>query len=211
MRNLLIFGDNQFAERISKYIILEGRDKLLGFTQERQFISRNNINGYPVIPFEELRMVVSDDFEIILGIGYAQLNAIREKVFHKCKNIGYKIANYISTRAMCYSDNIGDGNFISPGVLIGPDCIIGDGNFLASCAILSHDNKIGNYNFISTNVVFGGFANVEDRCFFGLNSTVKDNVTIAADNLIGSAANVLKSISYRGGGICGKSCRSING
>ena len=83
--------------------------------------------------------------------------------------------------------------------MVGPGCRIGIANYIASCAVLSHDNQIGNFNFISTSAVFGGFAKVEDRCFFGLNTTVKDNVTVASENLIGSAANVIKSISYRGG------------
>lgn len=54
MRNLIIFGDTSFAERLSLYIEAEKIDKVIGFTQERQFISRKEINGLPIIPFEDL-------------------------------------------------------------------------------------------------------------------------------------------------------------
>ena len=38
---------------------------------------------------------------------------------------------------------------------------------------------------------------------------MKDNVTVASENLIGSAAKVIKSISYRGGYI-GNPARILN-
>lgn len=201
MRNLIIFGDSQFSERISKYIIAEGKDKLIAFTQEKQYMTRYEINNHKVIPFENLALI-KEDFEIILGVGYSNINTLREKIYNYCKSAGYKVGTYISTHAICYSDDIGEGCFICPGALIGPGCRIGVANFIASCAVLSHDNQIGNFNFISTSAVFGGFAKVEDRCFVGLNSTVKDNIIIASENLIGSATNITKSISYipEGGG-----------
>lgn len=40
------------------------------------------------------------------------------------------------------------------------------------------------------------FSKIEDNCFFGLHSTIKEGITIAGNNLIGSAANVLKLINY---------------
>ena len=198
MRNLIIFGDSQFSERISKYIIAEGKDRLIAFTQEKQYMTRCVIDTYKVIPFEDLSSL-KEDFEIILGVGYSNMNTLRSAIYNLIKSTGYKVGTYTSTHAICYSDDIGEGTFICPGAVVGPGCRIGIANYIASCAVLSHDNQIGNFNFISTSAVFGGFAKVEDRCFFGLNTTVKDNVTVASENLIGSAANVIKSISYRGG------------
>ena len=93
MRNLVVFGDSQYAERISKYIVIEGRDKLVAFTQEHSFISRKEINGVPVIPFEQLNHALMYDFEIVLGIGYTKMNTFKRKIFDLCKQKGYKIAN----------------------------------------------------------------------------------------------------------------------
>ena len=57
MRNLIIFGDTPFAERVFKYINFEGKDKVIAFTQEKNFISKKELQGLPVIPFEELDSV----------------------------------------------------------------------------------------------------------------------------------------------------------
>lgn len=204
MRNLIIFGDTTFAERLFKYISFEGRDKVIAFTQEQNFISKRELQGLPVIPFEELE-TLNLDFEIVIGIGYTQMNQLKKKVYDLCKSKGYKVATYISTNAIVYTNDIQEGCFLAPGAVVGPGCKLGKANFLGSSVVLSHDNEIGDFNFISTNAVFGGFSKVKDNCFFGLHCTIKDGIDIASNNLFGSAANVLMSINIPGG-ICRQSC-----
>lgn len=198
MRKLIIFGDTPFAERLYSYIEFDGKDRVIAFTQEREFMTKKELHGIPVVPFEDLAGLESD-FEIVLGIGYTKMNHLRKKIYTMCKRMGYRVATYISSDAIVYTKDIQDGCFIAPGAIIGPGCKLGFGNYMESSAVLSHDNEMGDFNYVSTNAIFGGFSKIEDNCFFGLHSTVKDGITIASNNLIGSAANVLKSINYTGG------------
>lgn len=209
MRNLIIFGDTPFAERLYKYISIEGRDKVIAFTQEKEYISHQELQGLRVVPFETLRESFSDDFEIVVGIGYTKMNQLKKRLFEMCVANGYKVATYISTNALVYTDDVQAGCFIAPGAVVGPGCKLGYGNYLESSVVLSHDNELGNFNFLSTNAVFGGFSKVEDNCFFGLHSTIKDNVMISSNNLFGSSVNVLKSISYTGGVFVGNPARQL--
>ena len=120
MRNLIIFGDSQFSERISKYIIAE----LIAFTQQKKYMTRRQIDTYKVIPFEDLSSL-KEDFEIILGVGYSDKNTLRSKIYNLIKTTGYKVGTYTSTHAICYSNDIGEGTFICPGAVVGPGCRIG--------------------------------------------------------------------------------------
>ena len=210
MRNLIIFGDTPFAERVFKYINFEGKDKVIAFTQEKNFISKKELQGLPVIPFEELDSF-EESFEIVLGIGYTKMNKLKERIYDMCISNGYKIATYISTNAIVYTNDIQEGCFIAPGSVVGPGCKIGKGNYLESSVVLSHDNELGDFNFLSTNTVFGGFSKVESNCFLGLHSTIKNDVTIASDNLFGSAVNVLTSVVNRGGVFVGNPARQLIG
>lgn len=210
MRNLIIFGDTPFAERVFKYINFEGKDKVIAFTQEKNFISKKELQGLPVIPFEKLDSV-EESLEIVLGIGYTKMNKLKEKIYDMCISNGYKIATYISTNAIVYTNDIQEGCFIAPGSVVGPGCKIGKGNYLESSVVLSHDNELGDFNFLSTNTVLGGFSKVESNCFFGLHSTIKNDVTIASDNLFGSAVNVLTSVVNRGGVFVGNPARQLIG
>lgn len=210
MRELVIFGDSQFAERLYQYIKLENQARIIAFTQEKQYITRNNIEGIPVIDFDDLH-TIDNKFEILIAVGYSMMNDLRRKIYNLCESKGYPITTYISSRALIYTKSIADGNFISPGVIIGPNTRIGTGNFFESGVILSHDNVIGDFNYFSSNSVFGGFTEVGDNSFFGLNSTIKDNIQIENYTIVGSASNVLKSVEEEGSVLVGNPAKKICG
>lgn len=212
MRNLVIFGDTPFAERLYAYIKQEGVDKVVAFTQERDFISKENIQSILVTPFEDLKDELAGiKFSILLGIGYTKMNDLREKIYNMCVAQGYQVASYISSRAICYSDQFESGTIILPNVMIGPGCKIGRGNFFgASCAI-SHDSEIGNFNFFSTNVIMGGHANIDSHCFIGLHSTIKNDIKVDDYSMIGASSNLLKSTNCRGGVFVGNPAKRLVG
>ncbi len=194
MKNYVIWGDSAFAERINKYIKQENTCRVLCFTNEEHFISRDKIEELQVIPFENLSdLYDKNSFEILICIGYAKMNKLREKIYTLCKNAGYKIGTWMSSTVISYTDDIAEGNIIMPGVLIGPTTKIGKCNIIASRVSISHDNTIGDFNFISTSVTFGGGAIVGNNCFIGLNSTIKNSIIINDFTIIGSASNILKS------------------
>lgn len=186
MKNFVIFGDSAFAERIYKYIKQENIDKVLCFTNEERFINRKMIGDLCVVPFETLSSLYEkDSFEILICIGYTNMNKLREKIYNFCKKNEYAIGTWISSTVITYTEDIAEGNIIMPGVLIGPGCTIGKGNIFESCTCLTHDNIIGDFNFVSTNCTFGGNSIVKDFCFIGLNSTIKSSITIANYSLLG--------------------------
>lgn len=199
MAQYVIFADSTFAERIHKYISSEKDSEVLCFTNEENFITRNEINGVPVVPFERLTELYDiESFELLICIGYAQMNQLRERIYQMCKNKGYKIGTWISKTALIYSEDIQEGNIIMPGTLIGPTCSLGKCNILESRVCISHDSIIGNFNFISSAVTTGGFADLGNNTFIGLNATIRDGVKIDDYTLVGAAANVLSSTSQGG-------------
>lgn len=193
MSNIVVFGDSTFAERLAKYILLEKKDRLLCFTQEDAFCSRDTILSLPVVPLSALRNYIKVEFEIVLAVGYTQMNGLREKLYNMLVDAGFKIGKWISTNAMVYSNYIGEGTIILPNVVIGPGCQIGKCNFFASSVSLSHDNTVGDFNFFSTGVVVGGSSEIKNHCFLGLNSTIKSSICLYDYTLLGAATNLLKS------------------
>ena len=198
MRNIVIFGDSSFAERLAKYILFEKKDNLLCFTQEDSFCSRTMVLGLPVVPLSKLRDIVEVNFDIIIGIGYINMNLLREKLYHFLVNNGFKVGKWISNNALVYSDKIGEGTIILPNTMIGPGCEIGKCNFFEASISLSHDNYVGDFNFFSTGVVLGGNAKIGDHCFLGLNSTIKSSVSLQDYTLLGAATNVINTTNKDG-------------
>lgn len=199
MRNVIIYGETEFAQRIFSYIKLENAANVLAFTNDRNFKEKDNLNGIPVIAFEDLdEKLKGIEFDILIAIGYACMNGTREKIYYECKNAGYRIATFVSKSAVIYSQDIDEGCIIMPNVYIGPNCKIGRCNILASSCCLSHDIKLGDFNFISSSVAFGGHSSVLNNCFIGLNCTIRDGITINDYSLIGAASNVRKDTEIGG-------------
>lgn len=212
MRDLIIFGDGAFARRLFAYISAEADDRVIAFTQEKQYINCSEIEGRCVVPFEDLQDCYDmNEVSILLGIGYSHMNELRKKVYELCKLKGYNIANFVSKSALVYSQNIGEGCIVFPGAMIGPFCRLGRCNIVSDNSSLSHDNTLGDYNYLSTNSVLAGGATIGNNCFIGLHSTIKNSIIIPDYTLVGSAANVLKSVSYRGGVLIGNPARLLEG
>ncbi len=194
----VIYGDSLFAERIYSYIRQENIISVLGFTNDDKYLRRDEIQGKKVFPFSSFVRDMKDDCDLILAYGYAKMNDTREKVYRECVDAGCRIGTYISSRAFLYSDQVGEGTIVLPGVLIGPGTVIGRCNYFAAASVVSHDSIIGDFNFFSSGVVMGGYANVGNHCFVGLNSTIKNSISLADYSLIGAASNILKSTEEYG-------------
>lgn len=89
---LIIMGTTPFSIMLYKIIEKEQFASVLAFTTGRAFMDKTELEGIPIVAFEEL----SDSFDmnqcmILNTIGYSQMNDIRKKVFF---SIGKKDTNY---------------------------------------------------------------------------------------------------------------------
>lgn len=195
MQNIVIFGDSKYAEQVYEYIKCEHVLNVVAFTNERNFISRENVQGIPVVPFEELRERIDTDFEILVACGYSKMNHLREKLCDFCRAHGYKLGRFISRTAQIYTDpeKIGENVMVYPNAFIGPNVTLEQGAIVSASCSISHDSVIGKFSFFSTGVVVGGSTDFDPYCFVGLHSTVKNSIRIAEESFIGAGANVLHS------------------
>lgn len=199
MNNYVIFGNTHFAERLYKHILQEKVHNVIAFTQERQFIQQEELCGLAVVPFEDLKSIIKEDFSILIAIGYSKMNNVRASIYSMVKSCGYKVGSYASTNAMVYSE-LSEGTLVFPGTMIGTDVKMGKCNVFEPCVLMGHDNIIGDFNFFAGGSTFGGYVNIGNNCFIGMNATLMNDVSIADYTLVGQSANILKSTGCDGGG-----------
>ena len=60
--------------------------------------------------------------------------------------------------------------------------------------MISHHCHVGNFNYFAPGVVVSGRVNILERCFFGSNSTIANDVTIETEVLVGAGAYVYKGL-----------------
>ncbi|AEI35788.1 acetyltransferase [Francisella salina] len=195
MKNLIIFGVGEQAEMAYYYFSNDSDYNVIAFTADKEYITQKKIFNLPVINFDELESnyPIDKGYYIFIAIGYNNLNKIRTQKYHLCKNKGYKIASYISTKANIFTKKIGENVFILEDNTIQPYVEIGNNVTIWSGNHIGHHSTLEDNCFITSHVVISGGCKVGCDTFIGVNATIRDHVIIGKSNIIGASSLILKN------------------
>jgi len=193
---LIIVGDGPFAEIAYEYFTHDSPHRVVTFSVEEAYLTRDRLFDLPVVPFEQIdRHYDPADHAFFTAITYAQANGVRKRLYAEAKRKGYAPVSYISSHAFVWPNSrigehcfIFENNVIQPFVTIGRNVILWSGNHIG------HHSGIKDHCFISSHVVISGFCEVGEQCFVGVNSTVSNNVAIGNNCVIGAGAVVLGNV-----------------
>ena len=191
---ILIVGNGEYARMLCRYLKLTHDIEVAGFTVPGQIASDRMIDGKPVIPAESVADLYDpEENRLIMGIGYRNMNNIKEQEYSRYKAIGYCFDNYIHPTAIIEKDVVlGEANNIFEGVIIQSGVRIGNANLIYAGAMIAHETIIGDYNSVSVKACIAGCVRIGNNCFIGANSTVRDHIDIASYTLAGAGAYVDK-------------------
>jgi sugar O-acyltransferase (sialic acid O-acetyltransferase NeuD family) len=199
-KKVIIIGTSSNARLAKYYFETDSGYEVVGFAVNKGYLNSTEFEGLPLIALEDCTSKYPPkEFEAFVAVGYKQMNKTREKLYYECKNLGYTMANYISSHCSFLTqfptgDNcfILEDNTIQPYVKIGNNVVLWSGNHLG------HDVIIEDHCYITSHVVISGFVNVKRNCFLGVNSTIRDAITIAPETLIGAGAIIMKDTVEKG-------------
>lgn len=199
-KKYVIIGNSSYALMMKRYIEITGFGTVYAFAVDEQYIKEPVLGNIPVISVEQLgKYFPASDHELIMGIGYLKMGTIRRKLFEKCKEFGYKFANYVHPTAIISSNAIlGEGNNILEGVIIEESVHIGNANLFFGGSLIAHETEIGDFNTFSVRAVVAGAVTINNNCFAGAASTVRDHIVLDNYVLIGAAAYASKNIPEYG-------------
>ncbi len=194
MSKVVIFGTTDFARIASVYLDRDSEHEVVAFTVNEEYIDADELLGRPVVPWEKLvDSHPPDDFEMLVGIGFSQVNRTRADVYERCKDAGYSFVTYVCSRATLIDDiEIGENTFIFEDNVIQPFVTIGSNTILWSGNHIGHDATIGDHVFIASHAVVSGNVTIGDYSFVGVNATFRDGITVAPKSIIGAGALIMK-------------------
>lgn len=193
MRKLVIFGTKETADVIDFYFTHDSNYEVVAFTVDSDYLTGGTYNGRPLVAFEELNQThPPEDFELFIAVSFQKMNGVRAGKFLESKMRGYKLASFVSSKASVWSgfvpeENtfIMEDNTIQPFVKIGKDTILWSGNHIG------HHSQIGSHCFLASHVVVSGRVTVGDYSFLGVNSTLRDGISLGEATLVGAGCLVL--------------------
>ena len=195
---VFIYGIGSLAEKILEY---NNRDQLfdiIGFLDDGGNLEAS-FSLLPVMTYSNFKTQYSaEDCKIFVAIGYTKCNYYRELIVNRVLSDGYQLINYISPKSICWDNTIiGLNIFIADNVFVGHGSQIHDGVIIYEGCTFSHNTKVESYCFISLRVASGGFTKIGHNSFIGVNTTIKDDITIGAYNIVGCGTNILKSTNEK--------------
>ncbi len=193
-KKAVIFGTASFAEVAHVYLSKESDYRVVAFTATREYLKDSTFQELPLVAFDDVeKRYPPSEHEMFIAVGYVCLNKIRERFYREAKGKGYRLLTYISPDATVWSRDIGENcfifehNVIQPFTSIGNDVIVWSGNHIG------HHSRIDDHCYITSHVVISGHCHVGSYTFIGVNATLRDNLTIGRENIIGAGALMLKS------------------
>jgi carbonic anhydrase/acetyltransferase-like protein (isoleucine patch superfamily) len=89
---------------------------------------------------------------------------------------------------------LGAGCVIYPNCYIGLNAVLGDRVFMLSGSIVNHDAQLADDVVICSGVSLAGGVRVERGCYLGQACTVRQNLRIGRDSLVGMGSVVIKDV-----------------
>lgn len=194
-KKLIIVGTGLFPEVARSYFNEFSNYEVIGFACHQQHKQGDTIYGLPLYAIEDLKDTYPpEQVTLFVGIGYKQMNKIRQRVYEELKSIGYGFATFVypGVKIWC-STTLGENVFIFEDNTIQPFTTIGNNTILWSGNHFGHHGNIGSHCFITSHVVISGYCNIKDNVFIGVNATLRDGLTISSETLIGAGAIIMKS------------------
>ena len=200
MAKVVVFGNSSWADLAHFYLTHDSPHEVVAFTVDGDFLKEERHRGLPVVPFGNLEEhYPPGDFSLFIPISFKRMNHLRAEKYQNAKDRGYKLISYVSSKATTWPDfKCGDNCFIFEDNTIQPFCRIGNNVTLWSGNHIGHHSTIGDHCFISSHVVISGGVVVEPYCFLGVNTSVRDHVTIGERSVIGMGGMVTKSLEPGG-------------
>ena len=193
--NVVVFGDGPFASLIWHCLTHDSGHRVVAFTVERGFLSRDRHNDLPVFAFEDLEGNFDPSATAIaVAIGPHDNNRVRERLLDQTKARGFQTISYLSSRAIAAQGfRIEENSFVFDGAVIQPFAEIGRNCIIRSAAIVSHHVRIADRSFIAAGACIGGSTSIGAGAFIGLNATIHDNIELAPDCTVAAGSVVTRS------------------
>jgi sugar O-acyltransferase (sialic acid O-acetyltransferase NeuD family) len=200
MSDVVLFGSGEQAEVAYYYLTHDSPHTVRAFTVDRDYIAASTLMGLPVLPFDEIEVHhPPESTRMLVAIGYTGLNSLRRKKYDECKQKGYELISYVSSRTSLWANPvIGDNCFVLEDVTIQPYVRIGNNVTIWSGNHLGHHCVIKDDVFITSHVVISGGAEIGESCFLGVNATIRDHIKIGPRCIIGAGALILRDCEEEG-------------
>jgi len=200
MINIVVFGITEQSSVTWHHLTQSGRYRVVAFTVDQRYRNVDELHGLPVVDFECVEELFSpDSHQMIIPLGWTEMNRLRAKKVEDAVKKGYALASYVDNQALLYHNfSVKSNTIIQPGVIIAPFTEIGMNCSIRTGSIISHHVRIHDHCFIAAGVTISGAVVIGERSVLGLGCVIRDGVRVAPGSFIGAGAVVVQDTQPNG-------------
>lgn len=195
MKRIVLIGGGGHSKVVIDIIKSNYEFEIVGITDENFQVKE--VCNIPVLGDDSILEELFDkgvEYAFIC-IGISKNFDLRNKLYEKIKNIGFKIPTLIHRQAIVspYA-KIGQGTCVMAGAIINSYAQIGENSVINTGAIIEHDCIIGDNTFISPGAILGGNVIIKKNSFIGMGSKIIEGKIIGNNVIVGAGAVVIDDI-----------------
>lgn len=197
---LVILGVGEFASIAHEYFTHDSPYEVAGFAADPAYLAGAEYLGLPAVPLDEMgRRFPPDAHDAFVAVTFTHLNRARARLMADARARGYRLATYVSSRALVWHNaHLGENCFVFENCAVQHFARVGDGVVVWSGSQILHRAVVEDHCFLSGGVVVAGYGEVGSRSFVGANAAVRDYVRVAPDCFVGIGAVVVKATEPEG-------------
>ena len=196
---VVIVGTGEQAEIAFEYFTNDSPHEVVAFSADPQIAKSHTFQGLPDVPLDHLAEAwPPSEYHAFVAVSSTQLNRLRRRLYDAVKAAGYDCVSYVSRRAFVWHNvEIGENSFIFENNVLQHKVRVGDNVILWSGNHVGHRTVIEDNCFVASHVVISGFCRVGRWSYLGVNSSIRDGLSLAEDCVIGAGAVVVKDTGTR--------------
>ena len=183
MKKIILIGAGGHCKSCIDVIEIQKKFKIVGLVDNKKKFFMIN---YKIIGEDkELKKFSKKAQYALITTGQIKNSKIRESLFNKALNNGFKFPTIISPIAYVSKHaSIGQGTIVMHGSIINAGAKIGKNCIINSKSLVEHDAIIGDHCHLATRSTVNGGVIIKNNTFIGSGSVIRQNIKIGKNCLV---------------------------
>ena len=191
MRDLVLIGASGLAREVMA--MRQPAMRVIGVLDEDPGLHGHSIGGVEILGGLELAAQLPGSLTVCVGSG-----AARRSIVQRLAALGVGAGRYATvvddTASLSDNSRVGAGSIILAGSVLTADVVLGRHVVVMPNCTLTHDDIVDDYVTLAAGVAVGGVVRLGEAAYLGMNSSIRQRVSVGAGATIGMGAAVLSDV-----------------
>lgn len=194
MTELLLVGASGLAREVLSVLRTAGDRRAVAILDDAPELHGATRDGVPVVGgIDAVRDYDGSDLLLCVGRGTA-----RNRIAERMARLGARHDQFVSvihpSVAIPDGCDIGHGSIVLAGAVLTASVRVGRHVVVMPNATLTHDDVVEDFATLCAGVSLGGEVRVGRAAYLGMNSSVRERVTVGAESTLGMGAALLSDL-----------------